>query len=99
MTETSRPAKMIPYNVPMLTGREEVELQHVIRGRRFSGDGPVSRKCEKLLEQQLGAPKVLLTPSCTHALEMAALLLDLKPGDEVIMPSYTFVSSANAFAL
>jgi dTDP-4-amino-4,6-dideoxygalactose transaminase len=99
MTDSARPAEKIPYNVPALTGREEIELQRVICDRRFSGDGPVSRKCEKLLEQRLGAPKVLLTPSCTHALELAALLLDVKPGDEVIMPSYTFVSSANAFAL
>ena len=92
-------AGRIPYNIPALTGREEVELRQVMHNRRFSGDGPVARKCEKLLEDRLGAPKVLLTPSCTHALEMAALLLDLEPGDEVIMPSFTFVSSANAFVL
>jgi len=89
----------IAYNVPAITGREQEYLQDVIGNRRFSGDGPMMRKCEKFLETLLGAPKVLLTPSCTHALEMTALLLDIGPGDEVIMPSFTFVSSANAFAL
>jgi dTDP-4-amino-4,6-dideoxygalactose transaminase len=99
MNDRSRPPPMVLYNVPMLTGREGIYLEQAMRDRRFSGDGPFSRKCEKLLQERLGAAKVLLTPSCTHALEMAALLLDLKPGDEVIMPSYTFVSSANAFVL
>lgn len=64
-----------------------------------SGDGGYTRKCSRLLEDQLGVHKALLTPSCTHALEMAALLLDIRPGDEVIVPSFTFVSTANAFAL
>jgi dTDP-4-amino-4,6-dideoxygalactose transaminase len=99
MTTTSYRSPIIPYNVPALTGREEQHLRQAIQDRRFSGDGPMTRNCEKLLEKRLGAPKVLLTPSCTHALEMAALLLDIEPGDEVIMPSFTFVSSANAFAL
>ncbi|HET7086158.1 MAG TPA: dTDP-4-amino-4,6-dideoxygalactose transaminase [Rhizomicrobium sp.] len=96
---TSSPRPLIPYNIPLLTGREQTYVLQTIQNRRFSGDGPVMRKCEKLLESRLGAQKVLLTPSCTHAIEMAALLLDIKPGDEVIMPSYTFVSSANAFVL
>ncbi len=63
------------------------------------GDGEFTKKCHQLLEQVLGAPKVLLTTSCTHALEMAALLLDIQPGDEVIVPSFTFVSTINAFVL
>ncbi|HVW73755.1 MAG TPA: dTDP-4-amino-4,6-dideoxygalactose transaminase [Rhizomicrobium sp.] len=91
--------QIISYNVPAVTGREEKWLSEAIYSRRFSGDGPIARKCEKMLEARLGSGKVLLTPSCTHALEMAALLLEIEPGDEVIMPSYTFVSSANAFAL
>jgi len=91
--------RTISYNVPTVTGREEEWLKKVVHSRRFSGDGPITRKCEKVLENRLGPAKVLLTPSCTHALEMAALLLEIGPGDEVIMPSYTFVSSANAFAL
>ena len=73
--------------------RQAVESGHV------SGDGPFTRKCQGLLERILGSPRVLLTTSCTDALEMAALLLDLQPGDEVIVPSFTFVSTANAFAL
>ncbi len=93
------PSQTIAYNVPVMTGREEEHLRNAIRSRRFSGDGPIMRKCERMLETRLAAPRVLLTSSCTHALEMTALLLDIKPGDEVIMPSYTFVSSANAFAL
>jgi dTDP-4-amino-4,6-dideoxygalactose transaminase len=74
-------------------------LSEAIASRRLSGDGPFTSRCQKLLESGLPASKVLLTPSCTAALEMAALLLNLGPGDEVIMPSFTFVSSANAFAL
>jgi dTDP-4-amino-4,6-dideoxygalactose transaminase len=91
--------KTIAYNIPSLTGGEEGYIHQVIQSRRFSGDGPWSRKAEKKLEDMLGGARVLLTQSCTAALEMSALLLDFAPGDEVIMPSYTFVSSANAFAL
>src|SRR3990167_4422168 len=65
----------------------------------ISGNGPFTRQCQALLEQCLGVPRVLLTTSCTHALEMAALLLDVRPGDEVVLPSFTFVSTANAFVL
>jgi dTDP-4-amino-4,6-dideoxygalactose transaminase len=90
---------MIAYNIPALTGHEQDYLQQAIQNRRFSGDGPLTRQCEKQLETMLGTAKVLLTPSCTAALEMAAMLLNLVPGDEVIMPSFTFVSTANAFAL
>lgn len=91
--------RIIAYNVPALTGGEYDYLRLVTQSRRFSGDGPWSRKTEKKLEEMLGGSKVLLTPSCTAALEMSALLLDFAPGDEVILPSYTFVSCANAFAL
>ncbi len=90
---------MIAYNIPALTGHEQDYLQQAFQNRRFSGDGPLTRQCEKQLESMLGTAKVLLTPSCTAALEMAAILLDFSPGDEVIMPSFTFVSTANAFAL
>jgi dTDP-4-amino-4,6-dideoxygalactose transaminase len=90
---------MIRYNVPAVTGREEAHLRQAIAGQRLAGDGPYTRKCEAFLERLLGAPKVLLTPSCTAALEMSALLLGVGEGDEIIMPSYNFVSGANAFAL
>ena len=89
----------IPFNKPCLTGKEsEYMLQAVLNGH-ISGDGPFSRKCHTWLEQFLGVPKALLTTSCTHALEMAAFLLDLQPGDEVIVPAFTFVSTVNAFVL
>ena len=90
---------MIRFNIPALTGREQAYMGEAIAAGRFSGDGNFTRRCQSLLEGTLKAPKVLLTPSCTAALEMAALLLHIGPGDEVIMPSFTFVSSANAFAL
>lgn len=90
---------MIPFNVPTLTGAESGRISQSLQGGKLSGDGPFGRKCEEWFARCLGAPKTLLTPSCTHSLEMAALLLDIAPGDEVIMPSYTFVSTANAFAL
>lgn len=89
----------IPFNRPVATGQELEYLQQCLRGAHLSGDGPFTRKCQELLEQTVGARKVLLTTSCTHALEMAALLLDLRPEDEFIVPSFTFVSTANAFAL
>jgi len=90
---------MIPFNVPVLTGLESSALSNAIAQGRFSGDGPIARRCEQKLADQLGVRRALLVPSCTHALEMAALLLDLEEGDEVILPSFTFVSTANAFAL
>jgi dTDP-4-amino-4,6-dideoxygalactose transaminase len=90
---------MIPFNKPFMTGRELGFIAQAHANGHLSGDGPFTRRCTDWLEKQTGASKVLLTHSCTAALEMAALLLDLEPGDEVIMPSYTFVSTANAFVL
>lgn len=89
----------IPFNRPALAGREFDYVRQAIENMHLSGNGPFTGRCQALLEQCLGAPKVLLTTSCTHALEMAALLLDIRPGDEVILPSFTFVSTANAFVL
>jgi dTDP-4-amino-4,6-dideoxygalactose transaminase len=89
----------IPFNRPCFQGRELEYIAEVIRVGRISGDGEYTRRCQELLEGLLGAPKIILTTSCTDALEMAALLLDIGPGDEVIVPSFTFVSTANAFAL
>jgi dTDP-4-amino-4,6-dideoxygalactose transaminase len=90
---------LIDFNKPELTGNEFRYIQQAIENRHISGDGEFTRKCHVLLEAQLGVPKVLLTTSCTHALEMAALLIEISPGDEVILPSFTFVSTANAFVL
>ena len=89
----------IPFNKPGITGKELEYVADAIAQGHAAGDGSYSRRCHALLESTLGVPRVLLTPSCTHALEMAALLLNLQPGDEVILPSYTFVSTANAFVL
>lgn len=89
----------IPFNRPFFSGREFEFIQQAVANSQISGDGIFTRKCHALLENALGVSKVLLTTSCTHALEMAALLLDIKPGDEVIIPSFTFVSAANAFVL
>jgi len=89
----------IPFNKPKLVGTELGYIQDAIQGGHISGDGPYTRKCEALLEKELDNTRVLLTTSCTHALEMAALLLDIVPGDEVIVPSFTFVSTVNAFVL
>ena len=89
----------IPFNRASLAGHEiDYVLQTISRGH-ISGDGYFTRRCHSLLESALGVPKILLTTSCTDALEMAALLLDIEPGDEVIVPSYTFVSTINAFVL
>ena len=89
----------IPFNRPSLVGRELEFIADVILRGQASGDGEYTHKCQAFLEGALGVPKALLTTSCTHALEMAALLLDIQPGDEVIVPSFTFVSTANAFVL
>nr|WP_208717202.1 dTDP-4-amino-4,6-dideoxygalactose transaminase [Actinobacillus indolicus] len=89
----------IPFNRPPVLGTELNYIQQAIFSDKLSGDGHFTHLCEQWLEQQFHAHKVLLTPSCTAALEMAAILLDIQSGDEVIMPSYTFVSTANAFAL
>jgi dTDP-4-amino-4,6-dideoxygalactose transaminase len=89
----------IPFNKPCLVGSELDNAASAVRSGRTSGDGPFSKRCQQLMEQRFGARRVLLTTSCTSALEMAALLCDLEPGDEVILPSYTFVSTANAIVL
>jgi dTDP-4-amino-4,6-dideoxygalactose transaminase len=89
----------IPFNRPCLTGNEYKYIAQAIANGHASGDGPFTKLCHERLESELHVPKVLLTTSCTHALEMAALLLDIVPGDEVILPSFTFVSTANAFVL
>ncbi len=91
--------KPIPFNRPTLTGNEITYLKQAIELGHSSGDGSFTKKCAALLEAATGAKKVLLTTSCTHALEMMAILLNLKEGDEFIVPSFTFVSTANAFLL
>lgn len=90
---------MIPFNKPFLTGKETDYIKVAVATGKISGDGIFTRQCQVFFEQKYGFAKTLLTSSCTDALEMCALLLDIKPGDEVIMPSYTFVSAANAFVL
>lgn len=90
-------AYRIPFNRPCQVGAESEYASQALRSPNWSGDGPFTKRCHARLEAATGAKKALLTTSCTHALEMAALLLDLKPGDEVIVPSFTFVSTANAF--
>lgn len=90
----------IPYNKPFIVGKELFNIaQAVIKNGKLSGDGEYTNHCQSWLEQKLGCKKALLTHSCTAALEMSAILIDIQPGDEVIMPSYTFVSTANAFVL
>jgi dTDP-4-amino-4,6-dideoxygalactose transaminase len=89
----------IPFNVPPVQGRELEYLKEALANRKLCGDGPFTKRCHQWLEHNLKTPKALLTHSCTAALEMSALLADLEPGDEVIMPSFTFVSTANAVAL
>ena len=89
----------IPFNKPAIVGRELYYISQVILLGHSAGDGGFTKRCQAYLERALGVPKVLLTTSCTDALEMAAVLLDLDPGDEVIVPSFTFVSTANAFVL
>lgn len=90
---------LIPFNKPPYTGGEDKYVLAAMRSAKISGDGEYGIRCQKWFEEKVGCKKALLTPSCTHALEMGALLINLQPGDEVIMPSYTFVSTANAFAL
>lgn len=90
---------MIPFNKPYLHGGELVYIAQAVATGKISGDGSYTKKCHDFFEQRYGFKKVLMTTSCTDALEMAAILLDIKPGDEVIAPSYTFVSTVNAFAL
>ena len=90
---------MIPFNVPPCVGNEEKYIAQAIANHKLCGDGEFTKKCNAKLEQMTGTEKALLTTSCTHATEMAAILSKIQPGDEVIMPSYTFVSTANAFVL
>ena len=89
----------IPFNKPGLAGGEFAAMAQALRRGHISGDGHFTRRCQAWLEKRIGVDKALLTTSCTHALEMAAFLLELKPGDEVIVPSFTFVSTVNAFVL
>jgi dTDP-4-amino-4,6-dideoxygalactose transaminase len=94
-----RRKNMIRFNVPPYTGREMENVKKAVESMHICGDGEFTKKCSSFLEEKTGTAKCLLTTSCTHALEMAALLCDIKEGDEVIMPSYTFVSTADAFVL
>ena len=90
---------MIYFNIPPCTGKEAEYIAEAIRSHKISGDGTFTRKCNDWIEKKTGTRKALLTTSCTHATEMASLLSEIRPGDEVIMPSYTFVSTADAFVL
>jgi dTDP-4-amino-4,6-dideoxygalactose transaminase len=90
---------MIPFNKPHLTGNETAYIEEAVKSGKISGDGMFTKKCHAFFEQQYSMRKALLTTSCTDALEMSALLAGIEPGDEVIVPSYTFVSTANAFVL
>jgi len=89
----------IPFNRPYLTGQEQRHIEAALESRKLSGDGPFSQRCQSFFQDRYQIPKALLTTSCTDALEMSALLCGLEPGDEVLVPSYTFVSTALAFAL
>jgi dTDP-4-amino-4,6-dideoxygalactose transaminase len=90
---------IIPFNQPFLTGKETQYIEQAVKSNKISGDGLFTKKCHQFFEQKYGFRKVLLTTSCTDALEMAAILLNIKEGDEVIAPSYSFVSTVNAFVL
>jgi len=90
---------LIPFNRARPLGREFEYIQTAIDNMHLAGDGPFTKRCSELLERALGSPRVLLTTSCTHALELAAMLIGIQPGDEVIVPSFTFVSTASAFHL
>lgn len=90
---------MINFNVPPYTGKEMEYIAKAVANQKICGDGEFTKKCNEWMEKQTGTAKALLTTSCTHATELAAILADIKPGDEVIMPAYTFVSTADAFVL
>ena len=90
---------LIDFNNPVPVGKELEYISQAIQSGHISGDGPFTKKCHEFLENGLGVPKVLLTTSCTHALDMSAILLNIQPGDEVIIPDFTFVSTVNAFVL
>lgn len=94
-----KPSKTIPFNKPYLTGKELDYIKDAVSRGKISGNGYYTRKCHEFFQERYGFKKCLLTTSCTDALEMAAILCDIQPGDEVIIPSYTFVSTANAFVL
>src|SRR3954470_13595879 len=95
-TVAEAPGATIPFSKPLIVGKELDYVAQAIGSGRIAGDGPFTRACARRLEERFGVRRVLMTPSCTAALELAAMLCDLGPGDEVIMPSYTFVSTANA---
>ena len=90
---------MIRFNVPPYTGKELDYIKIAVENQKICGDGEFTRKCNEWIEKKTSTPKALLTTSCTHATELAAILADIQPGDEVIMPAYTFVSTADAFVL
>ncbi|MFC5472186.1 dTDP-4-amino-4,6-dideoxygalactose transaminase [Cohnella suwonensis] len=90
---------MIPFNIPAVTGKELSYIQEAISNKKICGDGPFTKKVAEWIEDYIPTKRALLTTSCTHALEMTAMLADIHPGDEVIMPSFTFISTANAFVL
>ena len=90
---------MINFNVPPYTGKEIEYINQAVENQKICGDGPFTKKCNEWIEKKTGTAKCLLTPSCTQATELAALLADIKEGDEIIMPAYTFVSTADAFVL
>jgi dTDP-4-amino-4,6-dideoxygalactose transaminase len=90
---------LIHFNVPPFVGTELDYIKKAVENHKICGDGEFTGKCSEWIEAKTGTEKALLTTSCTHALEMAALLCDIHPGDEVIMPAYTFVSTADAFVL
>lgn len=92
-------SEFIPFNRPHVTGKEQAYIAQALNSHYLSGDGAFTRRCHRWLEQRTGSARALLTHSCTSALDLAAILLDLRSGDEVIMPSFTFVSTANAFVL
>jgi dTDP-4-amino-4,6-dideoxygalactose transaminase len=94
-----KPTNPIPFNKPFIVGKELYNIAQAVAGGHLAGDGVFTKQCHQWLEEALGTKKALLTHSCTAALEMSALLIGIEPGDEVLMPSYTFVSTANAFAL
>src|SRR5215216_4375553 len=89
----------VDFNRPVLVGNELENMRQAVENGHISGDGSFTKKCHSFLESELGVPKALLTTSCTHALEMCAILLDIQPGDEVIIPDFTFVSTVNAYVL
>src|SRR5262245_25167941 len=90
------PATTIPFNKPFIIGKELYYIAQAVTFGNIAGDGHFTQRCSRLLEERFGIHKVLMTPSCTAALEMAGMLCGLQPGDEVILPSFTFVSTANA---